>query len=196
MHSAQRLLGDNGSPGGRTPLNMVELFIELLVKATALIPTVYFQLPVAGKEDPIYRERAYCYELYHRLRMLLEEEGRLAEYVLSGEIDKQGHPIIRACSPDFVFHAPGLMDNLVVVEVKPVNGALEGVQKDVETLAYFTSNPVGYRLGVLLIYGDDQEKFSRIEEAYRNAALERSRLLWHRRANEPASPQNPVIDRR
>jgi hypothetical protein len=33
---------------------------------------------------------------------------------LSGEIDKQGHMIMRPYILDFVFHVPGEMDNLVV----------------------------------------------------------------------------------
>ena len=89
----------------------------------------YFQLPTAGAEEAIYRERVYCYELYHQLRVLLQGEEDLARYALSGEIDKRGHQIIRPCIPDLVFHAPGRMDNMVVLEVKPINGELKGIQK-------------------------------------------------------------------
>ena len=42
---------------------MTDRFIKLLVDATARIPPAYFQLPVAGKEDPIYRD-------LYRLRVL------------------------------------------------------------------------------------------------------------------------------
>ena len=51
---------------------MVEAFIRCLTNATARVPEVYCQLPVAGEKSPIYRERVYCYELYHQLRILLQ----------------------------------------------------------------------------------------------------------------------------
>ena len=68
---------------------LAERFIEHLCDATARIPWQYFQLPVFGKEEPIYRQRVYCYELYHQLRMLLDEDAAIAGYVLSGEIDNR-----------------------------------------------------------------------------------------------------------
>lgn len=49
----------------------METFVKILRKATANIPPEYFQLPIAGREDPIYRERVYCYELYHQMRYAL-----------------------------------------------------------------------------------------------------------------------------
>jgi len=36
-----------------------EQFIEMLVAATPLVDTEYFQLPVADA-DAVYRERVYC----------------------------------------------------------------------------------------------------------------------------------------
>jgi len=159
---------------------MIERVLKLLSDATARISLHYFQLPVAGKEDPVYRERVYCYELYHQLRTSLEGERALAGYMLSGEIDKGGHPIIRRCAPDFVFHVPGGMDNLVVVEVKPVNASPEGIQKDVKTLRDFISEPIGYKFAVELVYGDDEAMFRRFQTVFEEARLEHFQLLWHR----------------
>ena len=85
---------------------MIDRFLKLLTEATVRISPNYFQLPVAGREDPVYRERVYCYELYHHLRTFLEGERALAGYLLSAEIDNGGYPIIRRCAPDFVFHVP------------------------------------------------------------------------------------------
>jgi hypothetical protein len=113
---------DHGDPEWkcyRRDTNMIEQFLKLLAEATARIPDHYFQLPVAGREDPVFRERVYSYELYHQLRTLLAMDRELAAYELSGEIDKQGHPIIRPCAPDFVLHIPGAMGaNLVVTLVR------------------------------------------------------------------------------
>jgi hypothetical protein len=86
--------------------------------------------------------------------------------------------------PDFVFHIPGRMENLIVVEVKPVNGALNGIQKDLETLAYFVAPPVNYQCGVYLVYGDDATAFARFENLFRRAGLHNSQLFWHQRPGE------------
>ena len=41
--------------------------LDLVIQeATAAIDAMYFQLPVDGG-DPVYRERVYCYELYHQM---------------------------------------------------------------------------------------------------------------------------------
>ena len=37
---------------------------EIIEGATAGVGSGYFHLKIDG-EDPIYRERVYCYELYH-----------------------------------------------------------------------------------------------------------------------------------
>lgn len=157
-----------------------ERFIEHIGHAADRIPWEYFQLPVFGKEDPIYRERVYCYELYHQLRILLEEDAALDGYVLSGEIDKQGHPVIRPCAPDFVFHNPGAMQNLVIVEVKPINAAIEGVLKDRETLEYFLSPEIGYQAGIELIYGQNEKALAAFQDVFAAADPERIHLIWHR----------------
>jgi len=45
-------------------LNVFEKMVEA---ACARVGAIYFQLPVADA-DAMYRERVYCYELYHQLR--------------------------------------------------------------------------------------------------------------------------------
>lgn len=164
---------------------MIEHFFNLLAEATLKIPPHYFQLPVAGREDPVFRERVYSYELYHQLRTLLAADRELAPYELSGEIDKQGHPVIRPCAPDFVLHIPGRMDaNLVAIEVKPVNADQAGIEKDRKNLEYFVTD-VGYRRGVQLVYGGDQDALQRFVNIYREAN-ERIELFWHPAPGKPA----------
>ena len=54
---------------GETVVNTeLELVTEWLARASAELAPHYFQLPVAGAKDAIFRERAYCYELYHLWR--------------------------------------------------------------------------------------------------------------------------------
>jgi hypothetical protein len=42
---------------------------------------------------PAYRERVYCYELYHQMRRRWPLN---CEYSLNGEVDKRGHPYLQA----------------------------------------------------------------------------------------------------
>ena len=82
--------------GSSTLLDMTEKdyfdrFWNCLRKAGSKMDSHYFQLPVARRKERIYRERVYCYELYHQLRNAL---GDNFAYKLHGEVDKAGHPII------------------------------------------------------------------------------------------------------
>lgn len=75
---------------------------------------------MANLEGHRFRERVYCYELYHQLRLALPANFL---YTLQGEVDKMGHPIITGgVKPDFILHKSGTMnDNFLVIEVKPLN---------------------------------------------------------------------------
>jgi len=130
-------------------------FSEILEQATARIPEEYFQLPIDGRDDPIYRERVYCYELYHQLRTLWPPQS---EYSLAGEVDKSGHPLIRGngldrSKPDFLVHVPGNMaGNYAVIEVKPICAQAREVWRDLETLSNFVVH-AQYVRAVFLVYG-------------------------------------------
>jgi hypothetical protein len=166
---------------------MIERFLHLLERAAAAIPAQYFQLPVANQEFPIFRERVYCYELYHQLRKLLETDEQLASFTLCGEVDKQAHPFIRQCMPDFLFHVPGNMkSNLIVMEVKPINADLGGIRKDMEMLSYFVSEEICYQCAVQLVYGDADRGLEPFLEEFRNSSNPKLRLFWHQRPGGPA----------
>jgi len=104
-----------------------------------------------------WRERIYCYELYHQLRFRLPKEF---PYTLHGEIDKNGHATIcqyfpkGAPNPDFVVHDPGTERNLVVIEVKPENTTQNRIDEDIKKLCIFTDS-VGYQHGILLFFGPE-----------------------------------------
>ena len=164
---------------------MIERFLQLLLETTSLIQPHYFQLPVAGVPEAILRERVYCYELYHQLRTLISREAMFANCALSGEIDKQGHPLIRQYSPDFVLHVPGRTENHVIVEVKPITGSARGIRKDRNSIEYFLSADVGYTNGVHLVYGNGA--INRFEAAWRRPPPAGNvDLLWHRQPGERA----------
>lgn len=172
-----------------------ELFLDALHRATALIEPHYFQLPVAELEDPVYRERVYCYELYHRLREVLPHDFG---YRLDGELDKNGHPLIHRTigpvKPDFLVHERGVMNkNLVVVEVKPVTRVKDGLEKDLRILHDFVSKAEYYR-AIYLIYGDDPEVIENAVKRARDEIIELPAgsfyLLTH---PQPLSPAEIVI---
>lgn len=159
-------------------------FSERLIEAATRIDSHYFQLPVAGAERPIFRERVYCYELYHQLRCALVDRF---PYKLDGEVDKAGHPNIRpkigARKPDFIVHVPKQMDrNLVVVEVKPINAKRRDIQGDIEVLKRFLDKAKYYR-AIMFIYGNVDNKLPKrfqIEIDDLPRKYERRLLfLWH-----------------
>lgn len=134
----------------------MEQFTEILENATANIPAEYFLLPLHGA-DPIYRERVYCYELYHQLRCQWPEE---TPYRLNGEVDKRNHPYFQneeQPKPDLLVHHPGMGDNFAAVEVKPVGAANRDIRKDLLTLTLLAQR-AGYRRLVYLIYGEGADR--------------------------------------
>lgn len=167
-----------------------QTFLDALVDATVKIQDKYFQLPVASEQAFVFRERAYCYELYHQIREILSNDF---PYILSGEVNKAGHPlIVDYCGgiiPDFLVHNPGHMgedDNLVIVEVKTIQGANHNREgeyflKDIETINCMTSLDNGYFRGIILIFGaDNDEKKDEIEKIYRQKCdTEKVLLLFH-----------------
>jgi hypothetical protein len=100
-------------------------FEAMIASASARIGSEYFQLPVADA-DAVYRERVYCYELYHQFRCLWDD----FPFRLGGEIDKNGYPHFQAgpyakAKPDLLVHAPGIMRrNLACIEVNHWAGPL------------------------------------------------------------------------
>ena len=167
----------------------MENFDIIFQQATENIESEFYQLPVAGKEDPIYRERVYCYELYHQLRSLWPIG---TEYTLSGEVDKKGHPLIRNNGlddkkPDFLIHVPGNMgQNYLVVEVKQINTDRREIFKDLKTLTAFRLHGQ-YQRAILLFYGLLDEGFDKIRTTVNGIVnnegvdLVRRKLieLWH-----------------
>lgn len=156
-------------------------FDQILAEATQLIAESYFMLPVAGREWPIYRERVYCYELYHQLRLKWTVN---CVYSLGGEVDKRGHPLIRGNNldnrkPDFLVHVPGNMRNYAVIEVKPITAAEGEIVEDVDTLQAFHEH-AGYERGLLLLYGNartTEQRNAQIELAVRERAP--AVEVWH-----------------
>lgn len=112
-------------------------FDGILAQAAAAVAHQYFFLPVDGPE-PVYRERVYCYELYHQMRARWpnEEECR---YSLNGEVDKRSHPYLGegAPKPDFLVHEPGTSNNYAVIEVKKPGANAQDIRNDIAKMLTF-----------------------------------------------------------
>ena len=177
-------------------MDPVSQFKTLLEQATVALSPEYFQLLVAGSDLPVYRERLYCYELYHQLRSLWPEGF---PWSLGGEIDKSGHPIFRGSrldhlKPDFLVHRPGNMDsNLIVIEVKPIVARVPDVIEALGSLNAFR-DVAGYSLPILLVFGGDLPDLIALKDRTMAALHDkpevepgRIELWWHAHPAEPAS---------
>lgn len=172
---------------------------DIFRAATARIEAPYFQVELDGG-DPIYRERVYCYELYHQLRCLWPAD---CGFYLNGELDKAAHPILQElgadfAKPDLLIHRPGYMSgNSTIIEVKSSNAPHSGIAKDLKTLALFRTK-VGYQRAVYLVFGFEAEKTA---ERVRRVAMQLGELppieLWiHTEPCKAATPTRlvePVI---
>lgn len=122
------------------------------------IKPVYFLVPRYA-EQPVLRERVYCYELYHQLRCHL---GDNYEFTVHAEIDKRGQEIVAEkvgpyTNPDFMVHIPGAgLDHefqLAVIEVKTTAWIdLGKIETDLNKLRVYVEE-VGYQRGVFLVFG-------------------------------------------
>lgn len=142
---------------------------------------------VAGTESTIYRERVYCYELYHRWRQHWPDGFR---YSLCGETDKRNHALIvethiKDSISDFLVHVPGEMDNLLVMEVKAAdrkinevhNGKNRGMIKDLEKLTAFRKSlkdehghKADYQKAILWLFGKRENGWGNFAKEIQNEA--------------------------
>ncbi|MDR7307942.1 hypothetical protein [Rhodoferax saidenbachensis] len=163
---------------------------DLLGAATSAVEHIYFQLPIAG-QAPAYRERVYCYELYHQLRLRWPQG---CPFKLNGEVDKAGHKLLRQVEadkykPDLLVHIPGDMSgNFAAIEVKPCTASLNAIRKDLRSLALF-SNSVGYQRAIYLVYGNETARaVKRIQRAMTEiGGTEKIELWLHPGAYIPAA---------
>jgi hypothetical protein len=176
------------------PINPgVDYFLTKLTEATGRVEAPYFQVQTASENGSsvVYRERVYCYELYHQLREVMREPG---PYTLMGELDKHGHEIIHGAKvPEFLFHVPGIMsDNMVVMEVKRIdNNEEDEISKDCDKLRRFVEEEAKYKGAIYLVYGSQGgqiEKFlQRTKQKLGGLTKGVFVLLWHQRPRQCAT---------
>ena len=170
---------------------------DIIRIATKRIIDKYFFLKVYGG-TPVYRERVYCYELYHQMRCYDSIDVNL---YLMGEIDKGGHPKIEECAkglkPDFLIHEPGSGNNYAVIEVKSVEGLKRRLynrnvppqyayEKDIESLSCFVDK-MGYQRGIYLIYGNNNENWiTKVKESLTLHGSKKIELWLHKGVDQEA----------
>lgn len=166
--------------------------LQAITRASSQINSEYFLLPIAGKNHPIKRERVYCYELYHQLRLFSLGDAPLT---LTGEPDKRGHPGFtgKQPNPDFILHIPGHHDsNTAVIEVQ-CRLSKRHLIKDLKTLKLMKEK--GYHVLVLLLFAADNVPWQRLKQAAEeaNISLEEIVVLLHRAVGEQAIQRHPPI---
>ena len=134
-------------------------FEKALIHAAEKIEERYFLTKIRqanGGDKSVYRERIYCYELYHQIKVFCEygQMSIFAEYDKSGSGFYAGTSLQRV-KPDFLIHLPGnIENNHIAMEVKSSTARRSDLRKDIEKLIKLTDDHK-FEIGVYLIYGKD-----------------------------------------
>jgi hypothetical protein len=131
-----------------------EILKNIKIAVEKIEKKFYSIISINGEER--IRERVFCYELYHQLR-LIEFNYK---FDIHGELVKAGFYNINVI-PDFLFHKQGSDDNYCIMEVK---GELDsnGIYKDFKTLSKFLGKQKeikAYKLAIFLLFNQSLEAF-------------------------------------
>lgn len=172
-------------------VSLQSAFLRSFRRAVTAIDSRFFRVMVAGSDRTFFRERVYCYELYHQLRSILKG----FPLTIYGEVDKSGHPRrAERRIPDFVVHDPGDDKlNLVIVEVKSTQSKRGAFLKDIDTVNRYVES-YGYRCGILLLVGKRLPKrflsdFDDLIERRDGSIV----MLWHENCNQPPVRVRPSL---
>lgn len=153
-------------------------FYKFIDCAMSNIANDYWMVQTAEGDEKV-RERVFCYELYHQMRLLQElpKYGfpQMSELTIAGELLKRGFVGFKSedgntdeqkC-PDFIFHVPKEHENnAIVMEVKGrtnSNSYKQGIYNDFKTInAFIKSRKLYYQAGVFLLYGHTQQEAIRV----------------------------------
>jgi hypothetical protein len=169
-------------------------FEKALLSATEMIEEKYFLTKITqanGGEKSVYRERIYCYELYHQIKVVCKDVHMniFAEYDKSGSSFYAGTSLSRV-KPDFLLHHPGnTKNNHIAMEVKSSAARRSDLQKDIEKLIKLTDDH-GFKFGVYLIYGKDAIVKGNIANEYIENTP-KIKIFTHDKAGTKAVALNP-----
>lgn len=155
---------------------VTEECFRILKEGIDKVEEKYFNFAIVGKDkdvSTIYRERVYCYEIYHQVRILQDNEYSLIKESvdINCEPDKRGNTWFKEpVNPDMIFHKAGNIDeNYLVLEVKNnLNGEINdsddkpiGVYKDIINLYRFIKDS-NYEMACFYLYGQEADKIKEV----------------------------------
>lgn len=128
-------------------------FIKLVKDSLESVEPNYYKL-VTADGNQIVRERVFCYELYHQMR-LKQTSSKDLILDIHGEIDKRGHEHFKEKdqkNPDFIFHKTGEhKSNMLVIEVKGKLRTEKEITTDIDKLITFIDRYF-YKVGIFILY--------------------------------------------
>lgn len=138
-----------------------EHLIKFILEAMKNVEKSCYDVVIATnnktQKEKTKRERVYCYELYHQMRLLQEDGFFDSKININAEIDKNGHALIKEnFNPDFVIHQQGNMTNYCTIEVKR-DFSVDKIKKDFNTLTCML-NSYNYQIGVFILIHFDEFK--------------------------------------
>ncbi|MBK9622572.1 MAG: hypothetical protein IPO31_25605 [Candidatus Obscuribacter sp.] len=153
-------------------------FDNIFMDATEKLPSEYFYLPMHNL-PAMYKERVYCYELYHQLRQRWPKD---TPFRLNGEVDKARHTDFRTrrMIPDFLVHQPGTDKNYLAIEVKRCDSK---DLDDFDNLRWFIN--YGYKRALWLVYGQDAFRHA-TEQLVALTDSDRIEVWIHEESTKPA----------
>lgn len=146
----------------------LEKHIEILIRAISSVDASYLWYGESFNECAVndrkiqHLERTFAYELYHKWRLLLNEN--FPNIVLNAEISKAVYDNLtqNTVFPDFVLHHGQGSDSnqILVCEVKRRYGLTpQKIQEDIIALASYLNNKTfshnPFKLGVFILVGAD-----------------------------------------
>ena len=159
-------------------------FFEILKNHTSMIDKSYFQTIILDKKGfpkNIYRERVYCYELYHQMRKQWPNDNVLK---LHGEFDKSGSQLFTGSSlknvkPDFLVHVAGnVKNNFAAIEVKPDTASTRSIEIDLNKLSEIQLK-AKFKVVLYLIFGEKaKHKAKKIHEIMKKLELKKPIQIW------------------
>jgi len=149
----------NNNPKSWNLENCINFVVEAYLKMKRSYENISFNTSVS---IPKYKERIFCYELYHQMRKIQESHNyKFLDFVkIEGERVKNDLKIPKKLKkvPDFIAHKPGSNNNYLVMEVKKASSPKSGMENDLIKLKSFmdASLMLKYKYGIFFIFGREE----------------------------------------
>ncbi|MFP3257195.1 MAG: hypothetical protein RXO36_05305 [Candidatus Nanopusillus acidilobi] len=149
----------NNNPKSWNLENWINFVVEAYLEMDRSYENISFNTSVS---IPRYKERIFCYELYHQMRKIQESHNyEFLDFVkIEGERVKDDLNIPKKLKkvPDFLAHKPDSDNNYLVMEVKKASSPKRGMENDLIKLISFmdASLMLKYKYGIFFIFGREE----------------------------------------